>query len=75
VKTILAVILVTAGMVPAGAVPAPSAETARRCMHYSYVVYPYKRPGSVRGSGDRQAYFKDCVAKDGNVPAPVSAKP
>jgi hypothetical protein len=37
--------------------------------------YPYKRPGSVRMSGDRQAYFRDCMAKDGNVPAPASAKP
>jgi hypothetical protein len=31
-------------------------------MHYSYLAYPYKRPGSVRMSGDRQAYFRDCIA-------------
>jgi hypothetical protein len=49
----------------------PSAETARKCMRYSYLVYPYKRPGSVRGSGDRQAYFRECMAKDGNVPEPL----
>src|SRR5450756_35713 len=72
-------VLATAGMVPSGVFglpAAPSAETARRCLHYSYLVYPYKRPGSVRMSGDRQAYFRDCIAKDGNVPEPTPpAKP
>lgn len=48
----------------------PRAETARKCMHYSYLVYPYMRPGSTRGSGARQAYFRDCIDKDGNVPEP-----
>ncbi|WP_431201665.1 hypothetical protein ACQ86E_21350 [Bradyrhizobium betae] len=52
----------------------PSAETARKCMHYSYIAFPYKRPGAVLMSGDRQAYFKDCVAKDGNVPEPAAVK-
>jgi hypothetical protein len=68
-------ILIAAELLPRSAWAGPSAETARRCMHYSYVVYPYKRPGSVRGSGDRQAYFRDCMAKDGNVPPPPSANP
>jgi hypothetical protein len=53
----------------------PSAENARRCMKSSYLAYPYKRPGSVRMSGDRQAYFKDCMAKEGNIPAPEPASP
>jgi hypothetical protein len=53
---ILIVILVTAALVPASASAGPSPETAKRCMHYSYLVYPYKRPGSVRGSGERQSY-------------------
>ncbi len=53
---------------------APSAETAKRCLRYSYLAYPYKRPGSVRMSGDRQAYFRDCMAKDGNVPDPTTSK-
>jgi hypothetical protein len=53
---------------------APSAEVAKRCVHYSYVVYPFKRPGAVPMSGDRQAYFKDCMAKNGDVPAPTSPK-
>ena len=43
-------------------------------MHYSYVAYSYKRPGSVRMSGDRQAYFRDCVAKEGNIPEPEPPK-
>jgi hypothetical protein len=53
---------------------APSAEVAKRCMHYSYLMYPYKRPGAAPMSGDRQAYFKDCMAKDGDVPAPTPPK-
>ena len=52
---------------------APTAEVAKRCLHYAYVVYPYKRPGSVPMSGDRQAYFKDCMAKNGDIPAPTPA--
>ena len=54
---------------------APTAEVAKRCMHYSYIVYPYKRPGAVRMSGDRQAYFKDCIAKNGDVPEPTPPGP
>jgi len=73
-RIVPAVILALATQVPASAVAGPSAETARRCMQYSYVTYPYKRPGSVRMSGDRQAYFKDCMEKAGNVPAPVSRR-
>jgi hypothetical protein len=72
---VLVIILVAGGLVPSGSFAAPSAEAAKRCMHYSYVAYPYKRPGSVRMSGDRQAYFKDCMEKDGNVPEPTPAKP
>jgi len=54
---------------------APSAEVAKRCIRYAYVVYPFKRPGAAPMSGDRQAYIKDCMAKDGDVPAPASPKP
>ncbi len=54
---------------------APSAEVAKRCMHFSYVMYPFKRPGAVRMSGDRQAYFKNCMEKNGDVPVPASPKP
>ena len=60
-----------------GALAGPSADVARRCMqysYYSYIAYPYKRPGSVRMSGDRQAYFGDCTAKEGNIPEPVPAR-
>jgi hypothetical protein len=71
---VLIVIWVTAALVPAGASAGPSPETAKRCMHYSYLVYPYKRPGSVRGSGERQSYFRDCMARNGDVPAPDSPK-
>ena len=72
--SLLVAIVVTAGLVPGSASAGPSAETAKRCVHYSYLLYPYKRPGAVRMSGDRQAYFRDCMTKDGNVPAPIPAK-
>ena len=50
---------------------APTAEVAKRCLHFSYVAYPFKRPGAMPMSGDRQAYFKDCIAKNGDVPEPL----
>jgi hypothetical protein len=49
---------------------APTAEVAKRCLHYSYIAYPFKRPGAVQMSGDRQTYFRDCISKDGDVPPP-----
>ncbi len=49
--------LVSAALIPASALAGPSAEVARRCMYYSYVAYPYTRPGSERMSGDRQTYL------------------
>jgi hypothetical protein len=69
------VVVVITGLVPVSASASPTAEVAKRCIHYSYLAYPYKRPGSVRMSGDRQAYLKDCMAKDGSVPMPASVKP
>jgi len=50
---------------------APTAEVAKRCVHYAYIAYPWKRPGSGPMSGDRQAYINDCFAKNGNVPTPT----
>ena len=50
---------------------APTAHVAKRCVHYAYIAYPFRRPGSVPMSGDRQAYVKDCFAKNGDVPAPT----
>jgi hypothetical protein len=32
--------LASAAFFPASALAGPSAEVARKCMHYSYVVYP-----------------------------------
>lgn len=49
----------------------PSAEVAKKCLHFSYIAYPFKRPGKVQASGDRQAYFKACLEKRGDVPEPV----
>jgi hypothetical protein len=48
---------------------------AKKCMRFSYVAFPYKRPGSVKASGDRGTYFRDCMANDGNVPEPTPPKP
>lgn len=70
--TLLVVEIVGAGLSPAAA--GPNAETAKKCVRYSYLLYPYQRPGSVRMSGDRNNYFRDCMAKDGNVPEPPTPK-
>lgn len=53
---------------------APTAEVAKQCQHYSYIAYPFKRPGAVPMSGNRQAYFKDCIARNGEVPTPTPPK-
>jgi hypothetical protein len=53
----------------------PSAEVAKKCMHYSYLAYPYKVPGKAQASGDRHAYFKACLEKDGDIPQPAKLKP
>jgi hypothetical protein len=59
----------------AGAEP-PTAEVAKRCLHFAYIVYPWKRPGAVPMSGDREAWFRSCLAKNGEVPEPSRpAKP
>ncbi|PSO26045.1 hypothetical protein C7G41_28800 [Bradyrhizobium sp. MOS002] len=52
---------------------APTAEVAKRCLHYAYIVHPFKRPGAVPMSPDRQSYFKDCLSKNGEVPDPSPA--
>lgn len=74
-RLILFATLVCAGFVPAAAQAGPTAEVAKLCLHYSYVAYPYKRPGSVRMSGDRQAYFRDCMTREGKVPEPQPVPP
>jgi hypothetical protein len=54
---------------------APTAEVAKKCLHFSYIAYPYKVPGKVRMSSDRHDYFKACIEKNGDVPQPVRPKP
>jgi hypothetical protein len=58
---------------PQAAAEPPTAEVAKRCLHYAYIVYPYQRPGAVRMSGDRETWFRDCLAKNGEVPEPAHA--
>jgi hypothetical protein len=69
-----ALLAAMAGTTQNTALAGTSADVARKCLHYSYLVYPYKRPGSVPMSGDRQAYFRDCVAKEGKIPEPAPRK-
>jgi hypothetical protein len=74
-RTIRTAILSLAALAAVGsstAHGAPSAEVAKRCLHYAYIVYPYKRPGSVPMSGNRQAYFQGCIGKNGDIPPPTS---
>lgn len=74
ITTVAAIGAITALIIPLQVLAAPTAEVAKRCLHYSYIAYPFKRPGAVPMSGDRQAYFKDCMAKNAQVPAPAPPK-
>jgi hypothetical protein len=67
--------ILAASLFPLAASAAPTAEVAKRCVHYAYIAYPWKRPGSGPMSGDRQAYINDCFAKNGDVPLPSRPKP
>lgn len=74
VATLAMIVAVTIALSPVDVRAAPSAEVAKRCIHYSYIAYPYRRPGTVRMSGDRQTYINDCMARNGDVPAPAPPK-
>lgn len=65
-------ILFIASASPTSAISAPTADVAKKCIRYSYIVYPYQRPGAVKASGNRQAYLNDCLARNGDVPEPVA---
>jgi predicted transglutaminase-like cysteine proteinase len=47
---------------------AVSSQGAKRCKQYSYLAYPNN---SASMASDRQSYFRECVAKDGNIPKPA----
>ncbi len=68
----LALIVAANAPGPQAAAEPPTAEVAKRCLHYAYIVYPFKRPGAVRMSGDREAWFRDCLAKNGEVAQPTA---
>jgi hypothetical protein len=71
----LIVVLNVALSPQAGAEP-PTPEVAKRCLHFAYIAYPWKRPGATPMSSDREAWFRDCLAKKGEVPQPEGpAKP
>lgn len=75
-------ILLLVGLVTVGpgtaARAAPSPEVAKKCLAFSYRVYPFKRPGTVKGSNARRDYLADCMAKNGAVdepPVPTAPAP
>ena len=45
-------------------------QVANECRVLAYKEYPYRRPGTVKGSPARYEFFKDCVAKRSNPEAP-----
>lgn len=73
-RRIIASFAVAVGSFQVAELPvAPTKEVANRCQTYSYLAYPYKRPGSVKGSGEREAYRRDCIIRNGDVPKPEPA--
>jgi hypothetical protein len=65
--TLLAAMTIVSPQVSA----APTADVAKRCLHYAYIAYPRRPPGAAPASGDREAYFRDCLNKTGEVPEPT----
>jgi len=65
------VVLATMTFVSSQVSAAPTAEVAKRCLHYAYMIYPHRPPGAAPASGAREAYFRDCLNKDGEVPEPT----
>lgn len=70
VLMLLVAVCSTLGL-PSIASAAPTAEVAKRCVHYAYIAYPFRRPGAGPMSSARQDYIKDCFEKNGDVPVPT----
>jgi hypothetical protein len=64
-------VLATMTFVSSQVCAAPTAEVAKRCLHYAYILYPYRKPGAAPASGARESYFRECLNKDGDVPEPT----
>jgi hypothetical protein len=67
----LFVLMATATLTASQASSVPTAEVAKRCLHFAYIAYPYRKPGAAPASGARETYFRDCLNKDGEVPEPI----
>ena len=52
---------------------APTAEVAKRCLHYAYMVHPFKRPGAVRMSPDRGDLLQRLHIKERGGAGPIRA--
>jgi hypothetical protein len=63
-------VLATATSMSSSVLASPTAEVAKRCLHYAYIVYPRRRPGAAPASAVREVYFRDCLSKDGEVAEP-----
>ena len=73
-RSTLSAILATVVFGPTNMPAGPSAEVAKRCMHNSYLVSPYKSRGSMRMSGYRLAYLRDFITKEGQIPESTETK-
>ena len=67
----LSALVLAVSFAPSQVSAAPTAEVAKRCLHYAYIVYPFRRPGAAPANGARETYFRDCLNKNGEVPEPT----
>jgi hypothetical protein len=74
VSGIAAAAVLAVMLCPERVAAAPSAEVAKLCLRYGSILYPPKRAGAGKMSGERQTYIKTCMDKNGDVPAPTAPK-
>jgi hypothetical protein len=66
----LGVAIAATVFLPTQPATAISADLAKKCRDLAIKAYPYTLPGMKAGNAESQrAYFKDCVAKGGNMSA------
>jgi hypothetical protein len=68
----------TAALLQASPAAAITADLAKKCDAAAYKAFPNQRVGTNLGTGDRNKYRQDCIAKNGDLsslPTPAPNQP
>jgi len=71
-KPILCATLVTLTATMSEAAFALTADLAKKCDAAAFQAYPRQQTGSTVGIAEREAFRKDCIAKNGNIAQPAA---